>query len=86
MNYFKGYKKKGRVKFSKPISAGFVGDFTKSALTFGLGSQIVSQPQFGAIGQQGAAGLAVGAGFLPSIATIGVGGIVIKKVKKLGKK
>ena len=83
MNYFRGYKKKGR---KRNELVGLVGEYTKGSLAFSIGSQVVSQPQFGAVGQQGAAGLAVGASFLPSIATIGVGGIVIKKVKKLGKK
>ena len=83
MNYFKGYKK-GRKRRDSLV--GFVGEYTKGGLAFSIGSQVVSQPQFGAIGQQGAAGLAVGASFLPSIATIGVGGYTIRKLKKLGKR
>ena len=83
MNYFKGYKKKGKKRDSL---VGLVGEYTKGSLAFSIGSQVVSQPQFGAIGQQGAAGLAVGASFLPPIATIGVGGYTIKKLKKLGRK
>lgn len=79
MNYFRGYKK-------KRSKSGFVGEYTKGALSLSLGSQILEQPQFGSIGLQGAQGLGLAAGFLPPIATIGVGGYVIGQVRKLGKK
>lgn len=82
MNYFKGYgKKKG--KRSSLGATKFVGQYTKGALALSLGSSILSQPAFGAIGQQGAQGLMIGAQFLPPIAVIGASGVVLKQVKKL---
>lgn len=80
MNYFKGYNKK---KGKNGGLTKYVGDFTKSALTFGLGSSIVSQPQFGPIGQQGAQGLAAGAQFFPVIGVTLGAKRALKEVKKL---
>ena len=61
----------------------FVGDYTKGALGFSLGSQILSQPALGAIGQTGAQGLAAGAAFFPVIGTIGGATMVGRQLKKL---
>lgn len=80
MNYFKGYSKK-----RKGRRIGFVEEYAKGAIGLSLGSQVLSQPAFGSIGQQGAQGLALGAQFLPPIAVIGMGGVVVKKLKKLKK-
>lgn len=61
----------------------FVGQYTKGALAFSIGSQVLSNPAFGSIGQQGAQGLAAGASFFPVIGTIGGATIVGRQLKRL---
>lgn len=66
-------------KFSK-FTRGYLG----STVSLSVSSQILEQPQFGSIGQQGARGLQLGSQFLPPIALIGIGGETIRQTKKLG--
>lgn len=61
----------------------FVGGYTKASLAFSLGSQVVSNPAFGSVGQQGAGGLAAGAQFFPTIGTLGGVTLVGRQLKRL---
>lgn len=61
----------------------FVGQYTKGALAFSIGAQVLESPAFGSIGQQGAQGLAQGASFFPVIGTIGGATLVGRQLKGL---
>jgi len=65
-------------KFSK-FARGYLG----TSISLSLGSQILSQSQFGSVGQQGAQGLELGSRFLPSIGLIGIGGETVRQSKRL---
>lgn len=61
----------------------FVGEYTKGALAFSIGAQVLENPAFGSIGSQGAQGLAAGASFFPVVGTLGGATIVGRQLKKL---
>lgn len=68
-------------KFSK-FTRGYLG----STVSLSVSSQILEQPQFGSIGQQGARGLQLGSQFLPTIALVGIGGEALNQTRRLGNK
>jgi hypothetical protein len=60
--------------------------YLSSSVSLGVGAQVLEQPAFGAIGQQGARGLQLGSQFLPPIALIGIGGETIRQTRRLQNK
>lgn len=67
----------------------FVGGYTKGVVAFSVGSQVLSNPALGSIGQTGAQGLAQGASFFPVIGTLGgaqMGGRQLKRLRRQTRK